>query len=479
MLLKKQALSSVKWTFLEQFGTQIITFIVSIFLARLLSPEEFGLIATLSVFIGIGNILLNGGMSSSLIRTKEINEEDYSTIFYFNLVISILVYAIIYLASPYIAKFYNQDILIPLIKFLSLIIIINAFGIIQQTRLTRMMDFKTQTIVAIPSLVIGGIVGVSMAYLNYGVWSLVAYSVIKTFINTMQLWMYSGWKPSFTFNKEKFIHHISFGYKLTLSGILDTVFTNIYNVIIGRFFPIIQLGYYHRANTLQMYPAGIISSILGKVTYPLFSQIQDDDIKLKSIYKRILQMNIFITAPILMTAGVLAEPLFMFLFSEKWIEAVPYFQILLIIGIMYPIHSFNLNILTVKGRSDLFLKLELIKKIMIIVVIISSFKFGILGLLYGKVFTTFVGFFINTSYSGKFINYKAWDQIKDLTLIVALSLFTALVVLMLDILISQFTSYSLIRLIFGGIMGMMTYVTLSYFFKIESLNELIQIISEK
>lgn len=479
MSLKKQALSGVKWTSIQQFGVQGVGFVVSIILARLLDPKEFGLIAMITVFIGIGNALLNAGLGSSLIRSKEVDEEDYATVFYFNLVVSILIYLITFVSAPYISLFYEQPILTSLIRWLSLTFIINAFAIIQQTRLTKKMDFKTQTIVAIPSLIIGGIVGVFMAYQNYGVWSLIAFNLVKTIANTTQLWLYSKWKPLWVFNKEKFKFHFNFGYKLTLSSVLDTVFTNMYVIVIGKFFPIVQVGYYERANSLQMYPVGVISAVMGKVTYPLFAQIQDDNTRLKSVYKKILKLNIFILAPVLIIAGVLAEPLFRFLFTEKWLPAVPYFQILLITGILYPIHAFNLNILNVKGRSDLFLRLEILKKIIMIIVILISIKFGILGLIYGSVLTSVIAFFINTHYSGKFIDYNGWEQIKNITPMILIAIATGILVFFVDIFTTEIWQYDILRIIINGIIGMIFYVILSYIFKINSLTEILNIIKKR
>ena len=478
MSLKKQALAGVKWTFIQQFGVQGIGFIVSIILARLLDPKEFGLIAMITIFIGIGGALLNSGLGSSLIRSKKLDEEDYATVFYFNLVISVFIYFTTYISAPYIAQFYKQPILIDLVRWLSLTFIINAFAIIQTTRLTRIMDFKTQTIVAIPSLIIGAIVGVTMAYLNYGVWSLIGFNLVKTLANTIQLWIHSKWKPLWVFSKEKFKHHFNFGYKLTLSGILDIIFNNAYHIIIGKFFPVAQLGFYQRANSLQMYPVGTISAIMSKVTYPLFAQIQDDNIRLKSVYKKILQMNIYILAPLLIVAGVLAEPLFRFLLTEKWLPAVPYFQILVITGVLYPIHAFNLNILNVKGRSDLFLKLEIIKKVMIVIVISISIKYGIIGLLYGRIVTSIIAFFINTHYSGKFISYSAWEQVKDIAPIFTLSIFTGATVFLFDYYTKSILQYDFLRLTLSSILAALIYLYLSYSFKLNSLTEIINIIKK-
>jgi len=479
MSLKKQALSGVKWTFLQQLGTQGVGFIISIILARLLQPEEFGLIAMIYVFIGIGNVLLSAGLGSSLIRSKELDEEDYATVFYFNLVVSILVYIIVYFFAPYIATFYHQPILTQLVRWLSFSFIINAFAIIQTARLTKLMDFKTQTLVAIPSLIIGGTVSIVMAYMNYGVWSLIAFNLVKSLANTIQLWVYSKWHPIWSFNISKFKQHFYFGYKLTLSGLLDIIFNNVYVLVIGKLFPAAQVGYYQRANNLQMYPVGAISTIMGKVTYPLFAQIQDDNERLKIVYKKILQINLYLLVPILMVAGVLATPLFRFLFTEKWLPAVPYFQILLLSGILIPLHSFNLNILKIKGRSDLFLKLGIVKKIVVAIAIIMGLKYGIIGLLYSSVFSSIIAFFINTYYSGRFISYSVWEQIRDVMPIFFLAITTALFVFVFDFYTQNIFYYDLLRLIINTILAILFYVYLSYVFKFSSLIEIIKIIKKQ
>ena len=478
MSLKNQALSGVKWTFIQQVGVQGIGFVISIILARILTPKEFGLIAMITVFIGIGNALLNGGMGSSLIRSKEeeLDEADFSTVFYFNLIMSLVMYGLIFFLAPYIALFYKQPLLTSLVRWLSLVLIINAFALIQQTRLTKMMDFKTQAKVEVPALIISGIIGVSMAYLGYGVWSLIAFNLAKAFFSALFYWIQSKWRPLWVFHQEKFKKHFHFGYKLTLSSILATIFENIYNIVIGKFFLPAQVGFYQRAKALTMYPVGTISAIMGKVTYPLFSKIQDDNIRLKSVYKKILQMNIFVLAPVLVTAGVLATPLFRFVLTDKWLSAVPYFQILLVTGLLYPIHAFNLNILNVKGRSDLFLKLEIVKKFLVAAAIIIALNFGIYGLLWSGVFTSVIAFFINTHYSGRLIEYTAWEQVKDIVPLLLLSSIVGASVYFFDRLIVTYIHSDFIRLLTGSFLSIMLYLCLSYITKIDSLIEIITIV---
>jgi O-antigen/teichoic acid export membrane protein len=464
---------------MQLFGNQFIGFGVSLILARLLLPSEFGLIAMLGIFVGLANALINSGLTQSLLRSENLDDEDFSTVFYFNLVGSLIIYAIIYFSAPLIAAFYNQDLLTPIVRVYCLTFIINAFSAVQTTRLTKMMDFKTQMKVSVPSLGIGSVVGVAMAYNGYGVWSLVWSSVIQALAATIQLWYWAKWIPLWAFNVEKFKKHFHYGVKLMLSGVLNIIFTNAYTIIIGKFFAPAQVGFYNRANALQMLPVGSISSIITKVSFPLFASIQNDDIRLKNIYKRIMQMVIFLVAPTLILMAVLAEPLFRFLFTEKWLPAVPYFQILSFSGILYPIHSYNLQILNVKGRSDLFLNLEVIKKIIFFVVILVSFQYGIYGLLHGANFISLVAFFINTHYSGRFLNYSAWQQTKDLLPIIGVAVIAGTIVYFFDEFMTHQGFNDFTRLFLGAFLGSITFIFTAFLLKMSSLTGLIDIIKRK
>ena len=479
MPLKQQALSGVFWTFSQQFGVQGISFLVSIILARLLLPAEFGLIAMIGIFIGVGGILMDGGLGNSLIRTKDPNQEDYSTVFFFNLAGSIIVYGLVYFAAPLIAAFFEREILIEITRLYCLIFILNAFSAIQMTRLTKKLDFKTQLFVKIPSLIISSAVGIYMAYAGYGVWSLVWMGLVQSFAQSVQLWFWSKWQPSWVFNIEKFRYHFNFGIKLTLAGILDVIFINAYTIIIGKFFTPTQLGYYARADSLKQFPVNNIGAVLGKVTYPLFASIQDDTVRLKRVYAKIMKMVIFLVAPTLIFMAVLAEPLFRFLLTEKWLPAVPYFQILCANGILYPIHAYNLNILNVMGRSDLFLRLEIFKKVLIVVVIAVSLNFGIFGLLYGSVILSIMALFINSHYSGKFIDYSAWEQTKDLVPYLGLAFMGGIIILIFDSFIQTATNSDLLRLIAGTLIGCIFYFLSSFLLKMSAMSELLLILKRK
>lgn len=479
MSLRKQAISGMMWTFAQQFSTQGIGFIISVVLARLLLPAEFGIIGMIAIFMGIGGALVDSGLASSLIRTPDANEDDFSTVFYFNILGSIIIYFILYLTAPFIANFFEQPILKNITRVYGVTFIINAFSTIQLARLTQMMDFKTQMKVSVPSIIGGGLLGIVLAYMGYGVWSLVWMRLFQSFLNSLQLWIVSKWKPSFIFNVKKFKYHFHFGYKLLLSGLLDTVFTNIYTLIIGKLFVPAQLGFYTRANSVVQLPVENISGALNKVTYPLFAQIKDDNERLKNVYKKILQMVSFLIAPTLIIMGVLATPLFRFVFTEKWLQAVPYFQILCISGFMYPFHFYNLNILNVKGRSDLFLKLEIIKKVLMVATIIISIPFGMYGLLWGMVIMSALALSINAHYSGKFIHYNGFEQLKDVLPILLITITTGALTLTTDLVMINLNVIDIFRIILGTSVGVLSYWAMAVIFKFQSIQDIKTIILKK
>ena len=477
MSLKNQTTTGIIWTFSQQFGNQIIGFVVSLVLARLLLPAEFGLIGMIAVFVSIGRVIIESGLTESLIRNKEVDQEDLTTVFYSNVVFSILLYAIIYFAAPFIAEFYDQPILVGLVRLYCLTFLLSAFYGVQLARLSKQMNFKTQAMVAVPANLLGGVVGISMAYAGYGVWSLAWNYLASAILKALLLAIFVRWKPSFSFSVEKFKYHFNFGYKITLSGLLDKIFKNLYYLVIGKYFSAAQLGFYTRAETLKNLPVAVLSTALNKVTYPMFSSIQEDNVRLKRVYQKLLKMVVFVVAPMLIIMAVLAEPTIRFLFTEKWLPAVPYFQILCITGIMRPVHYYNLNVLKVKGRSDLVLKVTIAKRALTVVGIIIGLQFGIYGILYAQVVLSFVFFIINAHYTNDFISYSAWEQSRDILPILFWAITGGVVAFVID----QFwleDMHDLIR-IFGGILAVIWYGGLSYLFKFESALELKNLIQEK
>lgn len=481
MSLRKQAVHGIFWTFTQQISVQLIGFVVQIVLARVLLPADFGLIGMIMVFIAVGNSLIDSGMTSSLIRKSDANQLDYSTVFWMNLIFSVLVYAIVFFCSPLIADFYTQPVLSPLLRLYAVTFIIQAFMSVQTTRLTKEMRFKVQMMMQIPSVIVGGVVGVILAKMGFGVWSLVWMHLTKTTIFTIQHWVFAGWSPSFVIDKQLLRFHFLYGYKLTLSGILNQIYSNVYNIVIGRFFPVSELGYYTQATKLRQLPISNITSALEKVTFPIFAKIQDDDKRLKEAYKKLMLQVIFLVAPIMVLLMLVAKPTFVFLLTDKWLPAVPYFQLLCVSGILYPFHSYNLNILKVKGRTDLFLKLEIIKKIIITVGIGISIFWGIYGLLFFQVANSFIALSINMRYSGKFIDYSGRQQLKDLvpTILIAAIIGLALgAIIHFQLLpvdrLSNFVQILIISTLYIGL-----YLGANFIIKSQALIEFKQIILRK
>lgn len=477
MSLRKQASYSLLWTFMDSFFLKGLSFIASLILARILGPKEFGLIGMISVFVAVGISMVDSGLSASIIRTKNADNTDYSTVFYLNLVMSFLVYGLLFFSAPFIAQFYNQDILINIIRLYCLNFIISALSAVQLAILNRDMHFKKIMRYNIPGTVIGIIVGVSMGYWGFGVWSIVWMYLSTQIIQSIILWVNSKWKPSFIFSKEKMNYHYEFGYKLMLSGIIDTVFRNIYNVLIGKFFSVQTLGFYERAKSFNDYPVTILTSIISKVSYPLLSQIQDQKEKISEVYKQLLQFTFFIIAPLMLGASAIAKPLFLLVLGEQWVSAVPFFQILCLSGMFYPVHAFNINVLKVYGRSDLFLKLEVVKKIIISVSILITFQFGVYGLVWSSVFTSVIALLINTHYSSQMIQYTTMNQLKDMMPIIVKAGLMCLLMYGLVLVLKSNSLY--IQILISSFTGVSFYFLINYLYKSTPFIFALNLIKEK
>ncbi|PST83262.1 flippase [Pedobacter yulinensis] len=414
MSLKEKTVAALAWALSQQLGAQFINLAVNILLARMLLPAAFGMIAMLTVFIQVASSLLDSGLTSSLIRDPKVAQADYSTVFFFNIGGAAVAYGLVFISAPLVQEFYAQAGLAPVLRVYALVFVLNALFSVQNARLTRQMDFKTQMAMQVPSVFAAGLVGLLLAYLGFGVWSLVWMNLCIAFLLALLHWKFSSWRPSWVFSAVSFRKHFRFGYKMTLTGLLEIVYRNVYVLLIGKFYNAVQLGYYARADALSQLPVASISTVIGKVTYPMFSEIQDDHPRLKQLYKKIMQQVIFWNAPVLVCLALVAKPLIVVLLTERWLPAVPYFQILALAGVLYPMHAYNLNILKVKGRSDLVLRLEIIKKVFCVAGIAMVLPFGIYGLLYFQLAFSILGYYINSVYSGRLIGYAAAEQIADM-----------------------------------------------------------------
>ena len=476
--ITSRAKSGMFWSFMIAGGSQIINFLVTIILARTLLPEQFGLVGMITIFIEISKGLIDGGFASSLIRTKDPDNLDYTTVFTVNMITSILLYIILYIVAPVIAIFYQNELLINLIRVFGLILIINGFSIVQSTKLNKSLQFRTQFRLQFLSLIFSAITAVWMAYHGFGVWSLVAKELVFGFLATVQLWWCTKWIPSLNFDIDKFKYHFNFGYKLSLNVMLRSFFTNLYNIIIGKYFSAIQLGYYTRAMSLQQLPSNFFFNAVNRVFYPLLAHINDNDEKLREIFSILLQIVFFVVTPILIFLGLVAEPFIKFTLTSKWLPAVPYFQFLIVSGIFYPIHQYNLNICSLKGRSDVILKLSMIHNFLLFVGAFSSIWFGIYGLLMSLVLINILITLINAHFSGNLINYQITNQITDLLPILILNLSTAFI--FYSIQITWFYKFhSLLNLILGAILFFGIYLSIAFLLKMKIIYYILHYVKKK
>ena len=452
MSLKQKTVSGLIWSFVDTLASQGISFIISIILARLLSPSEFGLIGMITIFIAISQSFINSGFSNALIRKKDATNTDYSTVFYFNLVVGTLFYLILFLSAPAISRFFNEPQLISIVRVISIGLIISSLTIIQRTILTKRVDFKLQARISVIASSVSGIVAVVMAYKGFGVWALVSQTLINQALVSIFLWLWNRWRPILIFSKKSFNELFGFGSKLLVSGLIDTAYKNIYYLIIGKFFSPQELGYYTRAEGFKNLPSQNLNSIISRVTYPILSDIQDDIPRLKSSYKKLISSVMFITFTLMIGMAAVAEPMIHTLIGEKWEPSIIYLQMLSIVGMFYPLHALNLNMLQVQGRSDLFLRLEIIKKLIAIPVILIGIFIGIKAMIMGMFVNTIIAYYLNSYWSGTKIGYSFAEQVKD----ILPSLFLALVMGISTYFVGKILPFSypiklIIQIIFGAV----------------------------
>jgi teichuronic acid exporter len=456
--IAEKAIRGTYWSLVDRFGNQIALFFIGLVLARLLSPTDFGLVGMLMVFVAISQSLIDSGFSSALIRKQNAEDIDYTTVFWFNICISCILYAVIYATSPYIADFYRQPKLELITKVIGLNIVINAFGNVQRTMLIKKMDFKSQAKITIVSIFVGGAIGVAAAGYQIGVWALVAQTLSRAILTNFLLWFRSNWRPSINFSFSSFKEMFRFGSKLMLSGIIYTISDNISTIVIGKVYSPESLGFYSRANQFQKLPVTSIYGAVNVVSYPVLAELQADTFKLRSTYQKLVTTVAFFLFPVMLLLGFMAKPLIEIVLTEKWLPSAPMLQILCVVGAFYPLHAINLNILKVKGRSDMFLRLEVIKQALNILVVFICYRGGIFMLLWGFVGLNIICFFINAHFSYRLVKYGIWQQLRDL-----LPILTSLsVTLGFLYFIDQFVVRSALELFLLPLLGLLVYGFCSY-----------------
>jgi O-antigen/teichoic acid export membrane protein len=411
--LKDKTVKGVGWSAIDNVAQMGVTFVVSIVLARLLSPDDYGLLGIIMIFTNVCQQLINAGFTTALIRKPDATDDDFNTSFIVNLGLSLFFYTVIFICSPLIADFFHREELIDLIRVSSLGMIVGALAMVQQTRLTMRIDFKSQTKITIVASITSGVAGIAMALMGCGVWSLVVQQLVNQGLKTILLWVVNKWIPQLRFSKDSFHELFGFGWKMMLSGLLDTVWKELYQVVVGKFYTPATLGQYTRSKQFSQLFSSNLTSVIQRVTYPVLSNIQDDKDRMISAYRRIIKVTMFITAISMFALGAVSEPLLYCLIGPKWHEAATYLPLICLTGSTYPLHAINLNMLQVQGRSDLFLGLEVIKKIIGIAPLAVCIFYGILPMLYVSILTSIISYFLNSYYSGKLIGYSSWMQIKD------------------------------------------------------------------
>ena len=473
--LKQKAAKGVLWSTVERFSVYGVQFVVMIVMARLLTPHDYGLVGMLAIFIAVAQSLIDSGFSQALIRKQDRTDVDNNTVFYFNIVVSALLYLILYVSAPFVADFYDTPQLCSVMRVVCLGIVFNSFAVVQRALLTIRIDFKTQAKAALTAAAISGIVGIVMAWHGLGVWSLVVQQLLNLGVNTGLLWLLSKWRPRLVYSWLSFHELFAFGSKLLASGLLDTVYRNIYPIVIGKLFSASSLGHYTRAHQFSEFPSSNVTGIIQRVTYPVLCEIQNDDVRLANIYRKFLKLSAFVIFPLMAGLAAVAGPFVNIMLGSQWGFCGQLLQVICFSMMWYPVHSINLNLLQVKGRSDLFLRLEVIKKILGVAVLCATAPFGLIVMCYGQIFSSLVSLVINTYYTGKLINVGFVRQMRDLlpTTILCLIMFT------LILLVNHFIGNDVVELCTGIVVGVVFYSLSSRVFKFSELDELLSLIKRK
>ena len=474
--LKNKTVKGTIWSSLERFSVQGVHFLVMILMARILTPADYGIVGMLAIFIAISQSLVDSGFSQALIRKQDRSEIDNSTVFYFNIAVGIVMYLILFFSAPLIADFYNEPLLVPITRAIGLSVVFNSLAVVQRALLTVRLDFKTQAKASLIGAVISGAIGIGMAYTGFGVWAIVWQQLSNLAIITTLLWILSHWQPIWAYSWKSFRELFNFGSKLLASGLLDTIYKNLYLIVIGKFFKASDLGYYTRAHQFTDFASSNITGIFQRVTYPVLSTIQDNDMRLADVYRRLLRTSAFIIFPLMMGLAAVAKPMVLSFLTKEWLFSAVLMQILCFSQMWYPVHAINLNLLQVKGRSDLYLKLEIIKKIIITVTLCITLPFGLIPMCWGMLANSIIALVINTHYTGKLINLGFFSQMKDLFPTLLLSLATGAIVYLT---VSTIHLNSWITLGIGIIEGISIYILAAKLLQFKEFSELLSIIRRK
>lgn len=473
--LKQQTKKGLYWSFFNQFANYGMQFCVGIVMARLLSPSDYGITALPGVFLAIAAVFQDSGMAGALIRKPEIEEKDYSTLFLYSIGMGILMYAALFFASPYIASYFETPVLIPLVRVTALTFLWGPITTVQYVILKRKLDFKTPTKISIATKIFSAIVGITMAYMGYGLWALVISGVLSGFLNLILIVWAVRWYPRTGWSRESFNYLWGYGNKMLASSLLDTAYNNITPVFVAKYYSPADLGVYNRSQNYAIMPSQNITGVIQNVTFPVLSKMQDNDEYLARNYRRMLKTTAFIVFPLMMLLAGLARPLILTMITAKWEACIILLQLMCFSMMWYPIHAINLNLLQVKGRTDLFFRLEVIKKIIGLSILVVTLPLGLVVFCIGGIISSLVCLIVNTYYTGKLINVGYLKQMRDLfpTLLLSLVLFGVILAL------NQFISSYLLQILVGGMVGSLVYLGGAYLFKFDELNDVKYMLKRK
>lgn len=466
--LQKKAVKGTLWGSIERFSGQGIQFLVLIVMARLLTPKDYGLIGMITIFTSIAQTLIDSGFSQALIRKQDRTDIDNSTTLYFNVAIGILVYALFYFIAPYVADFYNEPELKSLMRIISFVVILNSFSVVQIALYTARVDFKTQSKATILAAVISGGIGIYGAYVGCKAWALVYQQLSYAFANTLFLWFFSKWHPLFAFSWSSFRELFSFGSKILVAGFLNTLYGNMYQLVIGKVFNASTLGFYSRASHFAHFPSNNISGILQRVTYPILCELQGDTKKLVDVYRKFIRISTLIIFPLMMILAGISHPLIILFLGKKWEFAAELLSIVCFSSMWYPVHHLNVNILQAIGRSDLTLNTEIMKKIVGVAILIGTVPFGIKAMCYGGILSSIICLAINCYYVGKLLNVGLFVQMLDVmpVFLISISIFVV------TYLLSSFITNSFVALILSCFAGSSILLMSFYMLKVQAYKDI-------
>lgn len=471
--LKQQTISGMLWSAIQRFGTMIISFVSNIVLARLLSPDDYGCIGLLTIFIGLAETFVNGGFGAALIQKKEPTKEDYSTVFYWNIIVSILLYILLFFVAPYIAQFYKIPLLASILRVQGIILIIHALSIVQLNILRKQLKFKKLSIIQILASIISVFVAIMLAYMGFGVWTLVVQQLLMACIVTFILWLTTKWKPILCFSLKSFKELFGYGVFLLMSDLLTDLCNNLQGLIIGRKYSAVDMGFYTQARKLEIIPTTSISQVVNLVAFPIYSKLQDDKEKLFLAVRKTSRMMNFLNFPLMILLILIANELIVFLYSDKWLESIPYFQILCVSGLVNCIQSINYQVVCAVGKSKLIFRWNIVKRLVGLASILVGMNFGVVGILWGMVFGFHFTALVNILVASSITNYGLLKQLKDIIPILSCSIVVAFVVYYI---MHLFAMHYILVLFVKVILYIILYVLIAKLFRSQELNEYFNIL---